>query len=202
MTITISTATADDAAALAACAAVTFPLACPRDARPEDIQHHIETRLSAEQFRASIATPGQTILYLRDGSAQHGSVQNGSLQNSEKGAEPIAGYSMIVLAQPTDDVLGALSLAPVVELSKFYVRPEYHGRGAAAALMSATLKLAAASGLPGVWLGVNQENARAIRFYSKSGFRRVGTKRFRLGDRFEDDFILEQALPVRSTSAA
>ncbi len=194
MTITISTAKAEDAAALAECAAVTFPLACPPDSRPEDVQQHIATRLSAEQFRMSIATPGQTILCIRNGSTQHA-----CLRDAERGSEPIAGYSIIVLAQPTDDdVLGALSLAPVVELSKFYVRPEYHGRGAAAALMSATLKLAAASGLPGVWLGVNQENARAIRFYTKNGFRRVGTKRFRLGDRFEDDFILEQALPVRS----
>jgi ribosomal protein S18 acetylase RimI-like enzyme len=184
MSINISTATADDAAALAACAAVTFPLACPPDTRPDDIQRHIETQLSAERFAAFIAAPGHTILCIRDG-------------------DGIAGYSMIVLDQPTDaDVLAALSISPAVELSKFYMHPDHHGRGSAAALMTATLDLAAGSGLPGVWLGVNQENARAIRFYTKSGFRRVGTKRFRLGDRFEDDFILEQPLPPRGENAA
>ncbi|MDQ0733680.1 GNAT family N-acetyltransferase [Arthrobacter agilis] len=183
MTIDISTATADDAAALAACAAITFPLACPPDSRPEDIRRHIETNLSAERFAALAGLPGHTILCLRD----------------EGG---IVGWSMIVLDQPTDaDVLSALSISPVVELSKFYVHPDHHGRGLAAALMGATLELAAASGLPGVWLGVNQENARAIRFYTKHGFREVGTKRFRLGDRFEDDFILQQALPAAAAGA-
>jgi ribosomal protein S18 acetylase RimI-like enzyme len=184
MTLDISTATAHDAAALAACAAITFPLACPPDSPSEDIQRHIDTQLSAERFAETIALPGRTILCIRE---EH----------------RIAGWSMVVLDQPTDaDVLAALSISPIVELSKFYVRPDHHGRGSAGALMAATLDLAGESGRPGVWLGVNQENARAIRFYTKNGFRIVGTKRFRLGDRFEDDFIMEQALPARSMSTA
>ncbi|MHA7283623.1 GNAT family N-acetyltransferase [Arthrobacter sp. TMS2-4] len=175
--IAITTATVADAAQLAAVAAVTFPLACPADSLPEDIARHIATQLSAERFAAYIESPRHTILCLRAG-------------------DRIGGWSMVVLDQPTDpDVLAALSISPTVELSKFYVHPDHHGRGAAAALMRRTLDLAAGSGLPGVWLGVNQENARALRFYTKHGFRRVGSKRFLLGDRFEDDYILEQALP-------
>jgi len=45
-----------------------------------------------------------------------------------------------------------------------------------------------------MWLGVNQLNARAQRFYAKHGFERVGVKRFLVGDRFEDDFVYERAL--------
>ncbi len=176
MSIEITPATADDAEALAECAAITFPLACPPGSRTEDIEHHIATQLSIARFATMIGLPGHTILCLREGAR-------------------ILGWSMAVLDQPTNaDVLDALSLSPAVELSKFYVHPEQHGRGAAAALMTATLDFAARSGLPGIWLGVNQENQRAIRFYEKSGFRIVGTKRFGLGDRYEDDFILEQSL--------
>ena len=182
MTIHISRATADDADALAACAAVTFPLACPADSRPEDIQEHIRTHLSADRFAALVDQPGHSILCIRD-------------------EDRIGGWSMIVVGQPTDDdVRAVLSHAPAVELSKFYVHPELHGTGASGELMGATLDLAAGSGRSSVWLGVNQENARAIRFYEKNGFRRVGTKRFRLGERYEDDYILEQSLP--SSSAA
>lgn len=47
----------------------------------------------------------------------------------------------------------------------------------------------------GLWLGVNSQNGRAIRFYEKSGFRRVGSKPFRLGSTVEHDFVLERAVP-------
>ena len=35
---------------------------------------------------------------------------------------------------------------------------------------------------------------RAQRFYGKSGFTRVGTKHFLVGDRYEDDYVFERAL--------
>ena len=61
--------------------------------------------------------------------------------------------------------------------------------------MRATLDEAARDGAPVVWLGVNEENGRAIRFYEKHGFARVGTKRFLLGDQWQQDHVLERALP-------
>jgi diamine N-acetyltransferase len=45
-----------------------------------------------------------------------------------------------------------------------------------------------------MWLGVNQENARANRFYEKNGFAQVGIKHFLVGDRLEDDYVRERAL--------
>jgi RimJ/RimL family protein N-acetyltransferase len=41
---------------------------------------------------------------------------------------------------------------------------------------------------------VNEENARANRFYEKNGFAKVGTKRFLVGERYEDDFVRERVL--------
>jgi diamine N-acetyltransferase len=61
--------------------------------------------------------------------------------------------------------------------------------------MRASLAAAAESGGKGVWLGVNSQNARAIRFYEKSGFRKAGAKSFRLGSTVEHDFVLERAVP-------
>ncbi|MHA7264389.1 GNAT family N-acetyltransferase [Arthrobacter sp. TMN-37] len=102
---------------------------------------------------------------------------------------------MLVLSQPDDaGTRGSLTVLPAVELSKFYIDPAHHGTGAARALMQASLRAAACTGMPGIWLGVNQENERAIRFYARSGFRLAGTKTFRLGGRLEDDYIFEQRL--------
>jgi ribosomal protein S18 acetylase RimI-like enzyme len=173
----IRTATTDDAAALAALAAVTFPLACPPSARPEDIAAHLASTLSERHFQAYLADPEVTVLVID---------ADGELR----------GYSLLVNRPATDpDVVSALEIRPSVELSKCYVHPKHHGRGAAAELIRASLAAAAESGGKGVWLGVNSENARAIRFYEKSGFRKAGTKSFRLGSTLEHDYVMERTVP-------
>jgi len=177
MTHTIRRATADDAGALAALAAVTFPLACPPSSSPADIAAHLANTLSEEHFNEYLADPDTTILVI-DADGQ------------------LNGYSVLVDRPAKDpDVASVLSLLPSVEISKCYVHPDYHGLGGAAELMHASLQAAAACGGSGAWLGVNSQNARAIRFYQKSGFRNVGTKSFRLGSTVEHDFVLERPLP-------
>jgi ribosomal protein S18 acetylase RimI-like enzyme len=64
----------------------------------------------------------------------------------------------------------------------------------ASLLMSASLEAAAARKAAGIWLGVNEENARAQRFYGKHGFERVGSKRFLVGGRLEHDWVMERPL--------
>ena len=70
-----------------------------------------------------------------------------------------------------------------------------HGSGAASTLMAATLEAAAATGAETCWLGVNQRNVRAARFYDKSGFTVVGTKRFLVGEQWHDDHVRLRSLP-------
>jgi diamine N-acetyltransferase len=177
MTHVIRTATADDAGSLAELAAVTFPLACPPGSDPEDIAAHLASTLSPHNFRTYLADPSTTVLVI------------------DAGGE-LRGYSLLVARPAQDpDVASVLTQLPCTELSKCYVHPEHHGLGAAAELMHASIGSAAASGARGLWLGVNSQNARAIRFYEKSGFRRVGTKSFKLGSTVEHDFVLERAVP-------
>ena len=177
MTHTIRKATADDAGALAGLAAVTFPLACPPSSSPEDIAAHLADTLSEDHFRGYLIDPDVTILVL----------------DADAG---LRGYSLLVNRPAQDpDVAAALTLRPSTELSKCYVHPQHHGLGAATELMHASLQTAAAAGTAGIWLGVNSQNARAIRFYEKSGFRKVGSKSFRLGSTVEHDFVMERAVP-------
>ncbi|MFF2315129.1 GNAT family N-acetyltransferase [Arthrobacter sp. NPDC058097] len=175
----IRKAAAQDAAALADLAAATFPLACPPGSSLEDIRLHLKQTLSEERFADYLADGKIAILVLDE---------DGRLD----------GYTLLVDRQPTDpDVLRALGDRRSVELSKCYVHPDHHGRGAASTLMRASLSWAADQGAASVWLGVNGQNAKAIRFYEKSGFTRIGTKSFTLGDSVESDFILEHPLPAQ-----
>jgi ribosomal protein S18 acetylase RimI-like enzyme len=176
MTVTIRPATASDAGALAAVAAVTFPLACPPHTTEEAKAQFIASVLSEERFADYAGDELRAVLI------------------AEENGEAV-GYTMVNFGDPSDaDVRAAIRIRPTAELSKCYVLPGHHGAGIATRLMEGSLDAAEARGAQGMWLGVNEENARAQRFYAKHGFERVGAKHFTVGDRIEDDWVMERAL--------
>ena len=176
MTATVRAAVARDAEALAALAALTFPLACPPHTTEAAKQAFIASNLSRASFEGYLADASRRLFVAESGGA-------------------LLGYTMLVAGEPGDaDVAAAIAARPTIELSKVYVHPDAHGGGIAAELMRACLAAAAEAEVRSVWLGVNQENARAQRFYGKHGFAVVGTKRFRVGERFEDGSVMERPL--------
>jgi len=60
------------------------------------------------------------------------------------------------------------------ELNQLFTSPEARGSGAAQALIVDAEARVAAAGHRAIWLDVVIENARAIRFYEKMGWRRKG----------------------------
>ena len=78
-----------------------------------------------------------------------------------------------------------------VELQRFYLDRSAHGTGVARELMSAVHEAAKELGGRHLWLGVWERNARAIAFYSKMGFAKVGNHSFYVGsDRQTDDVMV------------
>jgi ribosomal protein S18 acetylase RimI-like enzyme len=190
-------ATPADAEALARLAAVTFPLACPPSTTAESIADFIATHLTEFRFAEYLADPDRAVFVAEpDRSSPAGVALAASEEVAATGG--LIGWSMIVSTVggvPADaDAAASVTARPAIELSKMYVHPAVHGAGVAGALMETTLDAAARAGASVVWLGVNEENRRAIRFYEKHGFEIVGTKRFRLGDRLEHDYVLERPL--------
>jgi ribosomal protein S18 acetylase RimI-like enzyme len=176
LTIDVATAVEPDLAELAGVAARTFPLACPPSVTPENIAAFIDENLSEDRFRDYLADPERVVLAAREN-------------------ERMVGYVMLIRGVIADeDVERAVPLRPAVELSKMYVLPDSHGAGVSAALMSAALHRADELDAACVWLGVNQRNLRAQRFYSKYGFRITGTKTFRLGAGIENDYVMVRPL--------
>ena len=181
MTIAVRNAVSSDAALLHSLAAATFALACPPGTMQSAIDDFIAHQLSKARFAAYLTDPGRTLLI------------------AEADGVP-AGYTMLVFpgspsADPTDpDVASAVRTRPTAELSKVYVLAGHHGRGVASEIMAASVEVARARGFASVWLGVNQNNPRANRFYEKSGFVIVGAKKFLVGEKWEDDFVRERIL--------
>lgn len=176
MTVQVRPAQAADVAELADVAAATFPLACPPSSAPDDIAAFIAGNLSADRFDAYLRDPERAVFVAHDEAR-------------------ILGYTMLIRGVADDaEVQRAVPERPAVELSKCYVLPDVHGGKVAATLMDASVGFAQDLGARCVWLGVNQENQRAQRFYRKHGFEISGTKTFQLGARIESDYVLVRSL--------
>lgn len=81
-----------------------------------------------------------------------------------------------------------------IELEKIYVLHTHFGSNAGKLLMSTAVNYAIESGFRNLFLGVWQENKRAISFYQKNGFKTVATRQFKLGETICDDFIMVKNL--------
>lgn len=189
-TVHIRPATTTDAAALSSLAAATFPLACPPHTTAEAIADFIAKNFGVDHFEAYLADPERILLVAER-------PETGAADGGGDAAEAprLLGYTMLVGGEPSDpDAAQAVTARPTIEFSKVYVLAESHGTGAGAALMRASLDAARAAGAATAWLGVNEENARAIAFYERHGFAKVGEKHFVVGGRVEDDWVMEQRL--------
>ena len=81
-----------------------------------------------------------------------------------------------------------------VEIERFYVDRQFHGMGVAQTLMQACFDRARQSGHETVYLGVWENNHRAIAFYRKCGFDVVGSHVFQMGDEAQNDLLMEKRL--------
>lgn len=176
MAISVTPAEGADAAELATLAAATFPLACPPTADAQDVAAFIATHLSVQRFADYLADPNRIVLRAGDG-------------------DRIIGYTMLIRGIGSDpDIARAVHEHPAVEVSKMYLLLSHHRTGAASALMRAGIDWAKADGAAAMWLGVNENNARAQRFYSKHGFAVAGSRTFRLGAGTEADFVMVRSV--------
>jgi ribosomal protein S18 acetylase RimI-like enzyme len=219
MTVSTRRALTGNAAELHSLAARTFALACPPGTLQADIDAFVAAHLSEAKFEDYLKDDNRILLIASASaeptsaeptavgltSAQPTSFEPTSFEPTsfeptsaeappEDRASGVvgapAGYSMLVSGPIADpDVRALVPSAGSIELSKFYVLPDKHGSGLAAELMKATIAAAVATGATSCWLGVNQQNVRAARFYSKSGFEVIGTKRFKVGNEWHDDHV-------------
>jgi len=81
-----------------------------------------------------------------------------------------------------------------VEVWRFYVDRAWHGAGVARPLMDAALEAARELGAGSVWLSVWERNPRAIAFYTKCGFRDVGSKLFIVGSDRQTDRVMAREI--------
>ncbi len=81
-----------------------------------------------------------------------------------------------------------------IELEKIYILGSYFGSGAGKLLMQKAIQHSRENGFESLFLGVWQENERAINFYKKVGFEVFETRQFQLGESLCDDYMMKLKL--------
>ncbi len=81
-----------------------------------------------------------------------------------------------------------------LEIERIYVIKEFHGKKVGQLLFDKAIQVAKAQHVAYVWLGVWEENKRAIQFYTKNGFVEFDQHVFVLGDEAQTDIMMKLEL--------
>jgi ribosomal protein S18 acetylase RimI-like enzyme len=171
-TIRLRLATADDARMLATFAARSFEDTFGPDNDPEDMRSYLAASFSAEKQRAEIEDPDRAVWIAvapSDQTIGYATMRRGSRSSGVTGDRP-------------------------AEVQRIYADRSWHGCGVGGALMTACVEQARAWECDELWLAVWERNPRAIAFYEKSGFRKVGRQTFLLGKDLQHDDVMALTL--------
>lgn len=81
-----------------------------------------------------------------------------------------------------------------LEIERIYVKASHHGKKIGQLLYNKTVGIAQEKNVTSIWLGVWEENPRAIRFYEKNGFVEFDRHIFKMGDEEQTDVMMRKVL--------
>ncbi len=81
-----------------------------------------------------------------------------------------------------------------LEIERIYVLREFHGKKVGQLLYEKAMQIAKKKNADYVWLGVWEENPRAINFYKKNGFVEFNKHIFKLGNDEQTDIMMKLQL--------
>ena len=106
-----------------------------------------------------------------------------------EGKEAI-GYLKLNTGKAQTELQNAVS----IEIERIYVKQEYHGKKVGQLLYEKALEIARQMKKEFIWLGVWEENPKAIRFYEKNGFVAFDKHRFMLGEDEQTDILMKRTV--------
>lgn len=124
-----------------------------------------------------------------------------SLNTEQLTAELNNANSQFYIAYSNDEVVGYLKInfgdaqtesinENALEVQRIYVLQNFHGKNIGQLLLDEVKKIAKNTDVDSVWLGVWEENHRALRFYTKNGFVVFDKHVFIMGNEEQTDLLM------------
>ena len=169
--ISVRTCNQKDIDALVALGIKTFRDTFDEYNSPENMIRYINDTFTRKIFEHEMKQPGTEFFLAFDGRRP-------------------AGYAKIRSSHPP---VGLNSRA-ALEIERLYAHRDYIGKRVGHMLVQTCLAYAKKKGTKTLWLGVWENNQRAISFYEKNGFVKFGEHAFMLGDDAQTDWLMKKEL--------
>jgi ribosomal protein S18 acetylase RimI-like enzyme len=169
--ITITKVTAQDVVALQTISRDTFAQTFDAHNSPEDMQNYLNTSFAIDKLTTELNNPESEFYFAIEGGTVIGylKVNTGNAQTEKK--DPNA-----------------------FEIERIYVDQTYLGKKIGQLLFNKAIDLAVERKSNYVWLGVWEENHRALAFYTKNGFVPFDKHLFKLGNDEQTDIMMKLEL--------
>jgi ribosomal protein S18 acetylase RimI-like enzyme len=168
----ISDVTINDVDTLRGLSIQTFSETFAGQNTESDMQQYISENLSLAKLSAELNNPGSEFYFIRS-------------------ASQVLGYLKLNYGDAQTEKHNDNSL----EIERIYVLNECHGKGVGYLLLKKAIAVALEKHVSYIWLGVWEENKKAIAFYKKNGFVTYDKHLFKLGNDEQTDLMMKLALP-------
>ena len=137
----------------------------------ENMQNYLENGFSVEKLSKELNDPNSEFYFA-------------TLENV------VIGYLKLNFGASQTDLKDESAL----EIERIYVLKDFHGKSVGQVLYNQSIDIAKQKNANYVWLGVWEENPRAISFYKKNGFLEFDKHIFKLGEDEQTDIMMKMML--------
>lgn len=168
MNITIDSVKTSELIALRTIGMQTFLESFSSKNKASDMAFYLKDKFSIEQLSTELKNPKSQFFFLKDGTR-------------------IIGY----LKVNTGEAQTEKSLNNALEIERIYLQSNYQRKGLGKRLFEKAIDIAKQEKIETVWLGVWEENLKAIKFYKKNGFIEFDRHTFLLGEDVQLDIMMK-----------
>lgn len=137
----------------------------------ENMKNYLEEGFSSEKLTAELNNKDSEFYFA-------------TLENN------VIGYLKVNFGESQTELKDSKAL----EIERIYVSKEFHGKKVGQLLYDKAIEIAKQKNSEYVWLGVWEENLRALSFYRKNGFVEFDKHIFKLGDDEQTDLMMKLKL--------
>lgn len=169
--IIIQKTTLEDLEKLQKIGRITFEETFSESNSEENMRDYLEESFSKEKLTVELRNKDSEFYF--------------AMSNNE-----VVGYLKINFGESQTELKDSKSL----EIERIYVLAKFHGKNVGQILYNKAIEIAKLKDSEYVWLGVWEENLRAINFYMKNGFVEFDKHIFQLGTDKQTDIMMKMKL--------